>query len=57
MCDMDPFGWGDFDREATNESDGRHFWGSDNEDGTTDWYDDYGNLDCRTATPDDDDDW
>lgn len=51
---MDPFGWGDFDREYTNESDGMHFWGSDNDDGTTDWYTDNGDLDSTTPTPDDD---
>lgn len=53
MSDMDPFGWGEFDRESTNP-DGQHFWGRDNPDGTTDWYDDDGNYDCRTQTPDDD---
>lgn len=54
---MDPFGWGDFDRECINESDGMHFWGSDNEDGTTDWYTDCGDLDSTTITPDDDEFW
>ena len=34
-----------FDREDTNPSDGKHFWGIDNEDGTTTWYDDNGDLD------------
>lgn len=48
---MDPFGWGDFDRESTNASDGMHFWGQDNEDGTTTWYDDRGNLDSISKTP------
>lgn len=59
MCDinMDPFGWGDFDREETNDSDGQHFWGSDNDDGTTTWYTDDGTLDCVTDTPYDEDDW
>ena len=55
MCsnEKDPFGWGDFDREETN-SDGQHFWGSDNGDGTTTWFDDNGYCDCITETPDDD---
>ncbi|MGN0707478.1 MAG: hypothetical protein ACI4JC_05700 [Faecalibacterium sp.] len=53
---MDPFGWGAFDREYTNESDGMHFWGSDNDDGTTDWYTDCGDFDSTTPTPNDDDD-
>ena len=52
--DKDPFGWGDFDRESTNESDGMHFWGQDNDDGTTTWYDDKGNLDSVSKTPHDD---
>jgi len=50
-----PFGFGGFDRESTNESDGQHFWGKDNDDGTTDWYTDSGCLDCNTPTPRDDD--
>lgn len=56
MCkNMDPFGWGDFDREYVNQDDGQHFWGSDNEDGTTDWYTDDGYLDSCTPTPVDED--
>ena len=51
--DLDPFGWGDFDREESND-DGQHFWGSDNGDGTTTWYTDDGTTDCITETPDDD---
>lgn len=53
--DMNPFGWGDFDRETVNESDGQHFWGVDNDDGTTDWYTDDGSLDSTTPTPYEDD--
>lgn len=52
----DPFGWGECDREATNE-DGRRFYGYDDGDGTTTWYDESGTCDSRTATPGDDDDW
>lgn len=51
----DPFGWGPCDREATNESDGLHFFGYDNADGTTTWYSDDGCCDSITATPKDDD--
>lgn len=47
-----PFGWDDYDRETYNEGDGQHFYGVDNDDGTTDWYTEDGTLDCRTATPD-----
>lgn len=54
MGHWNPFDLGDFDRESTNESDGAHFFGSDNEDGTTTWYDDDGNCDCITPTPSDD---
>jgi hypothetical protein len=39
------------DREATNDSDGQHFWGYDQENGTTDWYTDNGILDSNTPTP------
>ena len=48
---MDPFGWGPADREDTNESDGQHLWGYDNEDGTTTWYTDDEILDSITPTP------
>lgn len=50
----DPFGWGECDREATNSDDGQHFYGYDNDDGTTTWYDESGCCDCTTDTPDDD---
>ncbi|MCF2601700.1 hypothetical protein I6E26_09130 [Anaerovibrio lipolyticus] len=41
-----------YDRISKNESDGRIFYGyDDKEDGTTTWYDEYGNLDSRTDTP------
>ena len=46
------------DREYTNESDGQHFVGYDDEEtGTTAGYDDDGNLDCITDTPHDDFGW
>ena len=51
----DPFGWGECDRETTNESDGQHFYGYDNDDGTTTWYGEDGHCDSTTDTPDDDD--
>ena len=41
----------DYDREDWNESDGKHFYGSDNDDNTTDWYDDRGDYDSTTPTP------
>lgn len=58
MCygNSDPFGWGDCDRETTND-DGSTFYGYDNDDGTTTWYDSDGHFDSTTDTPDDDDDW
>ncbi len=34
--------------------DGSIFYGYDDEDGKTDWYDSKGNLDSRTDTPDED---
>ena len=50
-----------FDREWTNDSDGQHFYGVDDGDRTTTWYDDKGNLDSITDTPDeyeqDENDW
>ena len=52
----DPFGWGDCDRETTND-DGHVFYGYDNDDGTTTWYDEDGHCDSTTDTPSDDDDW
>ena len=41
MCygHSDPFGWGECDHEKTNGSDGQKFYGYDNGDGTTTWYD------------------
>ena len=44
-----------YDRTTTNDSDGQIFYGYDQEDGTTDWYDKNNTLDCNTPTPDDDD--
>lgn len=43
----------DYDRIDYN-SDGQKFYGYDDEEGHTDWYDEYNNLDSRTETPDDD---
>lgn len=43
-----------YDRTDVNESDGQTFYGYDNEDGTTDWYDSNNNIDCITETPSDD---
>lgn len=49
----------DFDSEpdwiSVNESDGQTFYGYDDGDGETDWYDSDGNLDSTTSTPSDDD--
>ena len=39
------------------EQDGHTFYGSDNGDGTTTWYDENGTCDSTTDTPDDEDDW
>ena len=47
MCNMD------YDRTWTNETDGQEFYGVDNEDGTTTWYDEDGCLDSVTDTPTD----
>ena len=45
----------DYDRTWTNNySDGKTFYGYDDEDGNTAWYDEDGNLDCVTATPTED---
>lgn len=43
-----------YDRTETNKSDGQTFYGYDDEDGTTEWYDEDGVLDSRTETPSDD---
>lgn len=42
----------DYDRVSTNKSDGQTFYGQDNEDGTTTWYDKRGDVDSITETPD-----
>ena len=34
-----------------NDSDGQTFYGFDDGEGYTDWYDRYGNLDTSTTTP------
>lgn len=44
-----------YDRIDVNESDGQVFYGYDNDDGTTDWYDVNNSIDCITETPDDED--
>ena len=41
------------DRQETNDSDGKTFYGFDSDDGTTTWYDKDGSLDSVTDTPDD----
>ena len=51
-----PFGNRKPDRTDRNESDGQVFYGFDNDNGTTDWYDKDGNLDSYTKTPHDEDD-
>lgn len=45
----------DYDRIDRNESDGQKFYGYDRDDGKTTWYDENGNLDSVTETPDDED--
>ena len=47
----------DYDRVDRNESDGAKFYGYDRDDGKTEWYDERGDLDCITDTPDYDDEW
>lgn len=37
-----------------NDTDGRVFYGYDDDEGYTDWYDADGNLDSRTLTPSED---
>ena len=44
MCDPE------FDRKWVN-SDGKVFYGIDDGEGHTVWYDSEGNLDCTTVTP------
>ena len=51
-----PFGKRTPDRTERNQSDGQVFYGFDNEDGTTDWYDKRGSMDSTTKTPHDEDD-
>ena len=45
----------DPDWVSTNESDDEMYYGYDDGDGNTDWYDSDGNLDSSTGTPLDDD--
>ena len=45
----------DYDRTSTNDEDGQTFYGYDDDDGKTTWYDKDGNLDSVTNTPHDDD--
>lgn len=47
----------DYDRTSVNESDGAIFYGYDDDEGYTWWYDENGNFDTRTDTPEDEDDW
>ena len=46
----------DAEWDRTIEQDGHTFYGSDDGEGTTVWYDEDGNCDSTTPTPDDDDD-
>lgn len=41
---------------SRNSTDSNEFWGYDNGDNTTTWYDPYGCLDSITRTPNEDDD-
>lgn len=43
-----------YDRRYRNRSDGQVFYGYDDGNGRTDWYDEDGNLDSYTDTPTDD---
>ncbi len=43
----------EYDRKWVN-SDGSTFYGIDDGEGNTDWYDSKGDLDCTTKTPSDD---
>jgi len=48
----------DFDRIDENpENGGKKFYGKDDGNGMTDWYDENGNLDCSTETPEEDDEY
>ena len=41
----------EFDRISTNKSDGQTFYGQDNGDGTTMWWNDRGEVDSISETP------
>ncbi len=43
----------EYDRTWTNSTDGQQFWGIDNGDGTTSWYDRNGDYDSDSDTPTD----
>lgn len=43
----------DYDRIDVNDSDGQKFYGYDDEDGKTTWYDENNNIDSITNTPSD----
>lgn len=43
-----------YDRTTQNESDGQIFYGSDREDGKTDWFTKDGSYDSTTITPSED---
>lgn len=47
----------DFDRIDTHPDNGGTFYGKDDGEGHTDWYDEDGNLDTSTATPEYDDEY
>ena len=50
-------GWmEDTDWDRTQEQDGHTYYGSDNGDRTTTWYDEDGHCDSTTSTPYDEDD-
>lgn len=50
MCNCGPE---DYDRVWYNDSDGQTFYGYDDGEGNTDWYDSDGYLDSTTDTPED----
>ncbi len=47
----------DYDRVSVNDSDGSIFYGYDDDEGNTWWYDEDGRFDMRTDIPSDDDNW
>ena len=47
--------WNEPDWVSTNETDGEKFYGYDDGEGRTAWYDSDGNLDALTDTPSDND--